>query len=98
MVGSALDAAAKLTAESVFEGHEASDAEEAFEVLLAVEGADHAGEVVGGGDGGSQPAAEGFARGAAAEVVPAAGAGRLGDEFELARRRFQLDHSLDQVG
>ncbi len=46
---SALDAsvAAKLAAELVLKVHEAADAEESFDVLVAAEGAEHAGEVAG---------------------------------------------------
>ena len=74
MVGSDLDAAAvaELVAEAALQVHEAAEAEESFGVVFAVEGAEHAGEVVGGGDLGAEPAAERFAVGAAAEVVVAA--------------------------
>ena len=51
---------------------------------FAVEGSEHAGEIVGRGDLGTQAAAERFPPGAAAEVVVAARPGRFGDELELA--------------
>jgi hypothetical protein len=69
---SALDTAAELTAELALEVHEAAEAEESVDVLVAVEGAEHAGEVVGGGDPGAEAVSERFAGGAAAQVVPAA--------------------------
>jgi hypothetical protein len=71
--GSALDAAAaaELVAEAAFEIHEAAEAEQPLDVLLAVEGAEHAGEVVSRCDLRAQASAERLAVGAAAEVEPA---------------------------
>src|SRR4051794_16838734 len=72
-VGSEFDAAAaaEFAAEAAFEVHEAAEAEKSFGVLLAVEGAEHAGEIIGGGDLGAKAVAERFALGVSAEVVVA---------------------------
>src|SRR5712691_4302825 len=66
---SALDAVAELAAEAAFKVHEAAEAEESFGVVLAVEGAEHAGEVIGGGDLRAEAVAERLAIGATAKVV-----------------------------
>ena len=75
---SALDAAAatEVAAEAAFEIPEATEAEESVDVLVAVEGAEHSGEVVGRSDLGAEAAAEWLAAGATAEIVVAACAGR----------------------
>ena len=50
--GSDLDpeVALEVAVEAVLQVHEAAEAEQSVDVLLAVEGAEHAGEVVGGSD------------------------------------------------
>src|SRR5262247_567098 len=80
--GSTFNAAAphELAAEGALQVHEPAEAEESFGVLVAIEGAEHARKVVGGGDLGTESTTERFALGAPAEVVVAAGACRLGDE------------------
>jgi hypothetical protein len=45
--GSALEGAAELAAELAIEVHEAAESEEPLDVLVALEGSEHAGEVVG---------------------------------------------------
>jgi hypothetical protein len=74
-----------------------AEAKESFGVLVAVEGAKQAGEIVGGGDLRAEAMPERFAFGVAANVVIAARAGRLGHELELAGSRLQLDHRPRQV-
>src|SRR4051794_3593099 len=54
-------------------------------VVFAAEGFEHADEVAGVGDGRAEAFADWFARGAAAEVFVAAGAGGLEHELDLAR-------------
>ena len=68
--------------------------QERLAVLFAAEGGEHARVVVERGDRGAEAAAERLASRAAAEVVVAARAGRLGDDLQLARVRLQLEHRL----
>jgi integrase len=97
--GSDLDfgAAAELVAEAALQVHETAEAEQSLDVLLAAEGAEHAAEVVGGGDLGTEASAERLAPRAAAKVVVAARASWLGHELELTGARFQLDHGLFEL-
>jgi excisionase family DNA binding protein len=90
-------AASELVAEAVLQVHEAAEAEESLDVLVAIEGAEHAREVVGGGDLRAEASAERLARGTAAEIVVAARPCRLGDELEPAGARRELDHRLLEV-
>src|SRR3954454_14663647 len=77
-----------------FELDQAAEAEQGRELFGLLEGAQHAGEVAGGGDLRSDTLAEGFAAGVSAQGVGAAHAGRLRDELQLARPGEQRDHGL----
>ena len=70
---------------------EAAEGVDGWSVFVAVESAEHPGEVGGGGDRRAQPAADRLAGGGAAEVgVAAARAGRLPEDGQrpvLARER-----------
>jgi integrase/recombinase XerC len=91
-------AATELAVEAALEVHQAAEAEESFDVLIAVEGAEHAGEIVGGGDLRAEAAAERLAVGTAPQVVVATRAGRFGHELELAGASLELDHRPGRVG
>jgi hypothetical protein len=73
------------------------EAEQSFDVSLAIEGAEHAGRGRRWRRSGAEASAEGFAVGAPAEVVVAASPCRLGEELELARPRLELDHGPAQA-
>ena len=90
LLRSALDAAGA----GSFELGDASELHELRAVLLVGEGGEHAGEVADRGDGWADAAAEWFAGGGAAEVVVAAGAGRLRHELQLPVPRLELVHRL----
>src|SRR3954463_9513780 len=77
-----------------FELDQAAEAEQGRELFGLFEGAEHAGEIAGGGDLRADTLAEWFAAGVAAQVVVAARAGRLRDELQLARARAQCHHGL----
>ena len=83
--------------EAVLEVHQAAEAEQSLDVLVAAEGTEHAGEVVGGGDLGAEAAAERLTIGAAAEVVVTTRPGWLGNELELAGACLELDDLPGQV-
>ena len=61
-------------------------------VLLASEGGGHAGEVADRGDGDTNAGAEVLPRYSPPQVVEAAGAGRLGNDLQLAEIRPKLEH------
>lgn len=82
---SAFDAEAAAASALVFEFDQAAGGLEDLEVLLAIEGGEHARVVRKGGDGGADAAAERFATGAATEVVVTASAGGLRDDLQLPR-------------
>jgi hypothetical protein len=75
----------------------AAEAEEGFDLVFAVERAEHAREVAGRGDLRAEAAPKWFAARLPAEVVVAAGANRLGGERELAGARLDLDHRAPDV-
>jgi hypothetical protein len=77
-----------------FEFDQAAGGLEDLEILLTIEGGEHAGVVREGGDGGADAAAERFAAGSAPEVVVASGAGWFGDELQVARAGPQLEYRL----
>ena len=60
-------------AQAVLQVHQTAEAEESVQVLLAVEGAEHAGEIVGRGDLGAKAAADWIAK-----KSPRAGTSRTG--------------------
>src|SRR6266508_6127976 len=94
---SAFDAAGESAAEFAVELDRAAEAKQGWDLLLAFEGAEHAGEVAGGSDLRAYAAAERLAACLATEVVVAVAAGWLGDEFELAGAGVELDHRVAQV-
>src|SRR5262249_4137176 len=88
------EVALQLMAEAVLQVHQPAEAEQSFDVLVAVECAEHAGEVVGRGNLRAEAAAERFAVGAAAEVVVTLRPSRLRDELEPADAGLQLDNRI----
>ncbi len=74
-----------------------AEAEKGFDLVVSVECAEHAGEVVGLGDLGTEAPPERLAVRAAAEVVVAASPCRFGHELELAGGRLELDHGSSSL-
>ena len=97
LADSEAEAESAAAAEFAVELDQAAEAEQCGDVVLALECAEHAGEVAGGGDLRAKALAEGLAACVAAEVVVAARADRLGDELQLAGAGVQLDHRAGQV-
>jgi hypothetical protein len=82
-----------------FEFDQAAKAEQGWELFGLFEGAEHAGEIAGGGDLGADALPEGFAARVATEVVVAAGPGRLRHELQLTRAgKSSLSSCRTRVG
>lgn len=73
---------------------QATDSAKRLDVLLAVEGSEHAGVIGEGGDRGTNAVTERFADRVTPEIVVSLSARRLGDDFQRAGVSDQIQHRI----